>query len=41
MAIETAGCWNQQAIDATEDIGRRIYRGTTYHEIIIILQVAV
>jgi len=24
IAIETAGSWNQQAIDATEDIGRRI-----------------
>jgi len=23
-AIETAGSWNQQAIDAIEDIGRRI-----------------
>jgi len=24
MAFETAGFWNQQAIDAIEDIGRRI-----------------
>jgi len=24
LAIETAGSWNQQAIDAIEDIGRRI-----------------